>query len=274
MKVCLIAPAASDLDIPTELQDVVNTFSAAAHVIRIADASRRGLREAMYAGTFDMVWFAGHSGAEGFELGDGIWKPAEMGRWLVAIGAWSLVLNSCFSAEHVLMIQQVADVDVVATIAPAGVDDAVAAETALYLARALVESHDLSRATRLASANGQLQYRFFPSGGRDMTSMTRAEEQAHEDVAALVQVFKGDPRTGQPGLVATLNTMAQRMDALSKSFDAYRESTERRLEALERWQRTGGGQVQMSPRIASMLVAMSVILITLMFWLIVRLGGA
>lgn len=107
-----------------------------------------------------------------------------------------------------------------------------------------------------------------------MSDSRRADEQVHEDVAALVSLFKGDPRTGTPGLVATLNTMAQRMDALSKSFDAYRESTERRLEALERWQRSGGGQVQMSPRIASMLVAMSVILITLMFWLIVRLGGA
>lgn len=273
MKVCLIAPATSDLDIPTELQDVANTFSAAGHTIRIVDASRRGLREAMVAGSYDLVWFAGHSGAEGFELSDGIWKPVEMARWLVAVEAWSLVLNSCFGGEHVLAIQQVADVDVVATIAPAGVEDGAAAETALFLAMALVESHDLSRATRVASANGQLQYRFFPNGGDGMAGQTRADEQAHEDVAALVGLFKGDPRTGTPGLVATLNTMALRMDALSKSFDAYRESTERRLDALERAQRQGG-QVQMSPRVATMMLSISVLLVILMFWVIVRLGGA
>jgi hypothetical protein len=272
MRVCLIVPASSDLDVPAELQNVANTFSEAGSVVRITDASRRGLRETLYGGTFDLVWVAGHSSAEGFKLSDGVLTPAELGRWLVAVEAWSLVLNSCFSAEHVVLIQQVVDVDVVATIAPAGVSDDAAAETALYLARALVESHDLARATRLASANGQLQYRFFPSSGRDMASMTRSEDRAYEDLAALVQVFKGDPRTGQPGLVATLNLLATRVDAMTASFDAYRSSTEARLDALERSQRAAK-QVSISPRLLSLLMMVSLMLVILMFAVIIRLGG-
>lgn len=275
MRVCLIAPASSDLDIPGEVQDVANTFSEAGHVVRITRAERRDLRDAMRSGEFGLVWFAGHSGPEGFELADGaIWHPIEVGRWLVAVSAWSFVANACFSAEHVMAIQAIADVDVVATIAPDGVTDDVAAETALFLAQAYVDSDDLVKATRIASAGGKLQYRFFPGNGAGMTSTTtRADEQAHEDVAALVQLFKGDPRTGQPGLVATLNTMAQRMDIMSKSFDAYRQSTEARLDALERGQRQGG-QVIMSPRVASLLLGMSILLVVLMFWVLVRLGGA
>ena len=100
-----------------------------------------------------------------------------------------------------------------------------------------------------------------------------ADEQVHQDVAALVKVFRGDPITGQPGLVATLNTLASKFDTLATAFDAYRASTEARLDALEKAQRTGG-QVQMSPRMASLLMILSVVMIVLMFWVLVRLGGA
>ncbi|HHY57699.1 MAG TPA: hypothetical protein GYA08_19920 [Chloroflexi bacterium] len=273
MRICLIAPMTSDLAIPGEIQEVANTFSEAGHMVRITPASRQGLRDAMYAGTFEMVWFAGHGGDEGFGLADGVWRPVDCGRWLAAVGAWSFVANACFSAEHVQTIQQIADVDIVATIAPAGVEDDTAADTALYLARALVETNSLAQATQRASAGGQLQYRYFPSGRMNSSAQRAAEEQEHQDVAALVKVFRGDPITGQPGLVATLNTLASKLDTLATAFDAYRASTEARLDALEKAQRTGG-QVQMSPRVASLLMFLSVMMIVLMFWVIVRLGGA
>jgi len=272
MRICLIAPMTSDLAIPAEVQDVANTFSEAGHTVRIAAASRQGMREAMYAGTFELVWFAGHGGAEGFALADGIWRPVECARWLVAVGAWSLVANACFSAEHVMTIQQIADVDIVATIAPAGVEDTVAAETALYLARALVETNSLAQATQRASAGGQLQYRYFSSERMNGTQRA-ADEQAHQDTAALVRLFRGDPATGQPGLVATLNTLAAKLDVLTAAFDAYRVSTEARLDALEKAQRIGQ-QVSMSPRVAISLLIVSFVMIVLMFALILRLGGA
>ena len=273
MRICLIAPMTSDLAIPGEIQEVANTFSEAGHMVRITPASRQGLRDAMHAGTFEMIWFAGHGGDEGFGLADGVWRPVDCGRWLAAVGAWSFVANACFSAEHVQTIQQIADVDIVATIAPAGVEDDTAADTALYLARALVETNSLAQATQRASAGGQLQYRYFPSGRMNSSAQRAAEEQEHQDVAALVKVFRGDPITGQPGLVATLNTLASKLDTLATAFDAYRASTEARLDALEKAQRTGG-QVQMSPRVASLLMFLSVMMIVLMFWVIVRLGGA
>jgi len=272
MRICLIAPMTSDLAIPGEMQEVANTFSEAGHMVRITPASRQGLRDAMYAGTFEMIWFAGHGGAEGFALEDGIWRPVDCGRWLAAVGAWSFVANACFSAEHVQTIQQIADVDIVATIAPAGVEDDTAADTALFLARAFVETNSLSQATQRASAGGQIQYRYFPSGRMNGTQRA-ADEQAHQDTAALVRLFRGDPLTGQPGLVATLNALAAKLDVLATAFDAYRVSTEARLDALEKAMRVGQ-QVSMSPRIASALLISSFLLIVLMFWVLVRLGGA
>lgn len=273
MRVCVIAPATAELDTPAEVQAVANVFSAARWVVRITEGSRRGLREALFAGRFDLVWFAGHGGPDGFALIDGVWKPAEVGRWLSAVQAWGLIANACFSAEHVMAIQRVADVDVVATIAPDGVADDEAAEAALFLATALVETGDLAQATRAASANGALQYRFFPGGGDSMAVRSADEQAQHDDLAALVGVFKGDPRTGQPGLVATLNALSLRVEAMTAVIEQYQASTNARLDALERAQRLGG-QVSMSPRVASLMLGSSLLLIILMFWILVRLGGA
>lgn len=263
----------TDLDTPAEVQAVANVFSAARWVVRIAEGSRRGLRETLFAGSFDLVWFAGHGGAEGLALIDGVWKPAEVGRWLSALNAWGLVANACFSAEHVMAIQRIADVDVVATIAPEGVEDSEAAETALYLATALVETGDLAQACRAASGNGALQYRFFPGGGERMAVRSADEQATHDDLAALVAVFKGDPRTGQPGLVATLNALSLRVEAMTAVIEQYQAATNARLDALERAQRMGG-QVSMSPRVASLMLASSLLLVVLMFLVLVRLGGA
>lgn len=275
MRVCVVAPVGGDLEAaPAEVLAVANMFSAARWVVRMVEASRRGLREVLYAGRVDLVWLVGHAGPEGFELADGVWSPAEAGRWLAAVGAQALVANTCFSAEHVVALQRVADVDVVATVAPGGVTDAEAVETAVFLAGALVECGDLAEATRVASANGALQYRFFPGGGKQRMAMSgrEREEQTGEDLAALVTVFRGDPRTGQPGLVATLNALSLKIESLSLAIEQYQAVTNARLDALERAQKAGQ-QVAMSPRVAGTMLASSLVLILLMFWLLVRLGG-
>jgi hypothetical protein len=271
MRVCLIALFAPDLTVPTEISDVANTFSAAGWTVHIADASRRGLRAALDDGPYDLAWFAGHAGEDGFALSDAVWRPAECGRWLLAVRAWMLVANACFSAEHVLRIQQVANVDVVATIVPSGVEDGDAAETALFLARALVESSNLATATHQASAAGQLQYRFFPGDSMTQSGRATGDGQAQDDVAALVRAIRGDPFTGSPGLIATVATLVITVQALTASIDGYRSATDLRLAALERQREQ---RVAMSPRALLLLLASALVLASLMLALIVRLGGA
>lgn len=239
MRVCLIVPLAADLAaLPGELQDVVNVFSGAGHQVHLAEPSREGLRAALRASLpkapFDLVWFAGHGAADGLLLADGPISPVEVGRWLAAVDASALVANACYSAQHVAIIQSVAPVDVVATLGPAGDDEAAA--TALYLARELVGSGDLAAATRAASANGQLAYRFFPRVTEAGAAM-RADT-THEDVAALIRALRGDEFTGSPGLIATVTTLSANVAALAKSIEAYRADTDVRLEALERASRT------------------------------------
>jgi hypothetical protein len=265
MRVCVIASGAGDLpDAATEIQEVANTLGAAGHAVHLAAATRAGLRTALAASPFDLVWFAGHASAAGLALDDGVWSAVECGRWLAAVRAWSLVLNACFSAEHVVVIQQIADVDVVATIAPAGVEDAAAGDSALFLARALVESDNLAEATRRASANGQLQYRFFPCG--DAMAQSTRPDQAHEDVAALVRAIKGDPFTGTPGLIATVASLVGSVGALTQSIESHRSATDARLRALEDYHER---RVALSPRA----MVLAALMFALIFVLIIRLGG-
>lgn len=264
MRICLIADQGGDLgSVKDELQDVVNTFGAAGHTVHVADANRADIRAALLAGPFDLAWFAGHSNADGFVLSDGTWSPAEVGRWLTATRAWSFVANACFSVEHVLAIQRVAEVDVVATIAPSGVDDSEAASTALYLARALVETNDLQAATRRASANGQLQYRYF-SVGRQMREQMRNDGYTNEDVAALVRALKGDPFTGTAGLISTVSTLANNVQTLTQTIEAYRRETDIRLSALES---SNNRYISATPHAIVLTSVTTVTIMLLAFWL-------
>ncbi|TXH55996.1 MAG: hypothetical protein E6Q97_07525, partial [Desulfurellales bacterium] len=160
--------AAGDLDsLPAEIQTVANVLSAAGWTVRLcigADASRAGLLAAAGEGDVDLAWFGLHSTADGFVLSDGVWPPAQLGTWLRNVNACDCVLNSCYSIEHVDAIQRAADsVGVACTINPAGVDDALAWQVGVHLARAYAVTEDLRSSVQWASGAGSLAYRYIPA---------------------------------------------------------------------------------------------------------------
>ena len=245
--------ATGDLDsLPAEIQTVANVLSAAGWTVRLcigADAGRAGLLAAAGEGDVDLAWFGLHSGADGFALSDGVWPPAQLGTWLRNVNACDCVLNSCYSIEHVDAIQRAADsVGVACTINPAGVDDALAWQVGVHLARAYAVTEDLRSSVQWASGSGSLAYRFIPPAAEAAAGGIRGgrvamDESAgiREDLRLLMQAVQGDGRTGAPGLLP-------RVAALQASFDAmaieqrqwrdeqreWREKTERRLDMLER----------------------------------------
>ena len=245
--------AAGDLDsLPAEVQAVANILSAAGWTVRLcigADASRAGLLAAAGEGDVDLAWFGLHSGADGFALSDGVWPPAQLGTWLRNVNACDCVLNSCYSIEHVDAIQRAADsVGVACTINPAGVDDALAWQVGVHLARAYAVTEDLRSSVQWASGAGSLAYRFIPAAADAAAGGIRGGRMAmdegagiREDLRLLMQAVQGDGRTGAPGLLP-------RVAALQASFDAmaieqrqwrdeqreWRADVERRIGQLER----------------------------------------
>ena len=249
---CVIV-AAGDLDsLPAEIQTVANVLSAAGWTVRLcigADASRAGLLAAAGEGDVDLAWFGLHSNADGFALSDGVWPPAQLGTWLRNVNACDCVLNSCFSIEHVDAIQRAADsVGVACTINPAGVDDALAWQVGVHLARAYAVTEDLRSSVQWASGAGSLAYRFIPPAAEAAAGGIRGGRMAmdesvgiREDLRLLMQAVQGDGRTGAPGLLPRVADLQQAVQAMATEQRQWRdeqrewrERTERRLDVLER----------------------------------------
>lgn len=217
-----------------EAQDVSNILQAggySVHLIAGEDATLDCMTEALPAGPFDLAWLIMHSGAEGFRLADQVVQPAQIGQWLAACHSFDVVLNSCFSAEHVSTIQYAAHVDVVATIDPSGVDGRVAHSTGVYLARALVQSGDLHEACSQASGNGAIQYRWFPaaSGLRQVRSHDDGLARRVDD---LVVALTGN-LSGQRGLIARMDELSADLKQYVAANEAWHREHEARLRAVE-----------------------------------------
>ena len=213
------------------------------------DASRAGLLAAAGEGDVDLAWFGLHSTAEGFVLADGVWPPAQLGVWLRNVNACDCVLNTCYSIEHVEAIQRAADgVGIACTINPAGVDDALAWQVGVYLARAYAVTEELRASVQWASGAGSLAYRFIPPaaeaaaggirGGRMVTDESAG---IREDLRLLMQAVQGDGRTGAPGLLPRVADLQQSFNAMVVEQRQWREEqrewradVERRLDQLER----------------------------------------
>ena len=198
--------AAGNLDsLPGEVQTVSNTLSAAGWTVRLClggDASRSGLMAAAGEGDVDLAWFGLHSGPDGFALSDGVWPPAQLGTWLRNVNACDVVLNSCYSIEHISAIQRAADgVGVACTINPAGVDDALAWQVGVHLVRAYVATSDMRAAVARASGQGVLQYRYVPAGGLVVGEGRRRmpAERIEEQLALLLRALYGEERNNVPG---------------------------------------------------------------------------
>ncbi len=236
MRVVMVVPADAKTA-QSAAMDVANEFSAAGWVVKLVqgeDATRTGLGRAV-SGGYDLVWLWAHSSPAGFVMSDGeALTPAEFGQFVSMSGARDVVLNTCFSLEHVETIQRGADVNIVATIDPRGVSVDMARATATYLAKALVSTGgDLRGAYLAASANGLVQYRFIPAGGSRMSSPVRNNDDLRETVQQLVTAIQGNAFTRTPGMLDEVRQMATKLDAYMREDSAWKSRFEDRLTTLE-----------------------------------------
>jgi hypothetical protein len=235
MRALLAAGIAPDLkNLTQEVREVANSLTPLYdNWLEFEIAGAADLLKVSQHGPFDLVWLSGHSSAEGFVFGTDVVRPSSMAQFLSAVEAKQLVLNSCFSAEHVMAIQRsLPDVEVVATIDPAGVLDNQAWVTGVYLARALVrEGGSLGLACYAASAAGAVQYRYFPAGNSRSTHPSGPVHfDPNQDALRRIQfALEGDPLSLNPGMVRTL----QQLEA---SFREFTTKTEKRLIDLEQRQ--------------------------------------
>lgn len=244
MNACFVlAPIRPDLPtLPSEAQELVNILSAAGWRVQLMQepATRLELWRALDKGPFSLGWVGTHSGSDGFALSRELLPPDLLGNFALEVGCVDLVLNSCFSAEHVDAIQAKAThTNIVATIRPEGIPDQEAWSEALYLARRLVKTGSL----RTAQLQAGPQYRWFPARSAPGVESKMNENETLKRIEAttdrLVRALQGDEFSRQPGLIASMQSLQNDMRDYIKADAEWKRNTEQRIEAIEKIQAEG-----------------------------------
>lgn len=257
MRTLVVAGYAPELKtLPKEVEEITSTLQALGPVRLLLEVD--SLDQLMVLDEqYDLVWIASHSNKVGVVLGALVISPDMLAQLLSSVQASSLVLNSCFSAEHVSLIQRGYDLEIVATIDPMGVQDSVAWLTGVFLARALVrENGDLQKACVIATASGSAAYRYFPAGNSHRSIHSPSSE---ETLHRIRLALEGDPLSTQPGLVRSITI-------LTESFDSFRVRTENRLLSLE------GRATGWSPKLTILIVVGYVLLLLFLLYLSLRIA--
>lgn len=227
---CLILASLETQYMQGEVQELSNTLAQAHYIVQLLQTGITSLELYRVLGgqTIGLVWVSSHASTTGFTFGTILITPRELGMFVSQAKTHSLVLNTCYSIEHVSIIQQQSpQTSVLATINP-NVLDQDAWTNALYLGRRLAETMDLETAYREILATGGSDYRWFPALTQtaEVSGMAREEDKkGHTElqqtvarlestISRLVRALQGDSMLGQRGLVDTVRDLDTRVRRL------------------------------------------------------------
>jgi len=232
----VLAPLTPELPaLVSEAQEVINILSAAGWTVQLMQdpATRLDLYRIFNKEQYDLGWVGAHSGTDAWALIKEVLPPDVLGNFIDLACCTNLVLNSCFSVQHVDAIQvRGSRCNIVATINPEGIEDREAWAAALPLVKRFVRSGDLRMATRQAGG----QYRWFPApgvddgDGMDNKAVEERLRRNEETVARLVRALQGDEFTRRPGLIDTLSKHQEKMELYIEKNEERWEQAEKRFE--------------------------------------------
>lgn len=227
---CVILASLSTAFMQSEVQELVNSLTRAKYTVRLMQSNITSLElyRMTHEGSVDLVWVCAHSSKEGFVFGEVVISPRELGLWLHQMEVGDLVLNTCFSIQHISEIQRHANVNVVATIEEE-IHDNTAWTNALYLGQKLAESSSLQAAYRDTLAESESKYRWFPAPrikegrmaerGNELEELQRTVERLEHTVARLVRALQGDNLIESDGLIKMVRNLESRVKVLERKVD-------------------------------------------------------
>lgn len=222
---CLLIASLETNFMQSEVQELTNLLSAK-YKVKLLQTGITSLELYRSLGTkLELVWIASHSSSAGFSFSDVVISPAELGMFLFQAKTEDLVLNSCFSSEHINVIQRYANVNIIATIQP-DVLDREAWTSALYLGRELSNS-DLHTAYNSVLVGGSTVYRWYPAPRMVRTTMdTELREilirldRLEDRMDRVTRAQIGDPEFKQEGIVDILKVLVNRVENIEKRMNS------------------------------------------------------
>lgn len=235
---CLIIASLETENMRSEVQELSNTLGRAHYEVTLLQAHVNSLElyRALTNGPIRLVWIASHSNSEGFSFSGNVLTPVEIGLFLHQARTTNLVLNSCFSVEHVSTIQKYSNVNVIATIR-ANIDDKEAWMAALYLSKQLIGTRNLRDAYTASVAKQDTGYKWFPAPESERLFMNEEErvknlervtstitenidklekttDRLEKTVDTLTKVLQGDVLYMQRGLIERTAIVETRVQTL------------------------------------------------------------
>ena len=149
----LIAP---ETDLPNadgETQRIVNALHPD---VLLGTVTVSNVLDCVQGGAFDIVWFLGHSSADGLQLSDGVLSPAHLAQILRQSPPSLVVLNSCSSLHTAMRVHDDVQAAVICTVLD--IPDIDAYITGASLANALAQGLDVSTAYQVSRPSANRQY--------------------------------------------------------------------------------------------------------------------
>jgi hypothetical protein len=191
---CLVIAHLSESYMASEVQELVSGLGAAGYKVRLLQHNVTGLElyRVLDWKSYKLVWLVCHSTSEGFLFSSGVLKPYELGLFLSQASTQEVVLNSCYSSEHVAELQRYAPTATVIATILEEVEDSEAATIALYLGRKISEGKDLKTSYLETLVSSDTNYRWFPAVkvGDAMSSESQFNEIQREIGSLKIQVDK------------------------------------------------------------------------------------
>jgi hypothetical protein len=213
----LIAPHDSTLpDVDREVQRVMNALSPR---LLFAEVTTTALVDELQRSKYDIIWFAGHSSADGLALTDGVLEAERLVQLLRQQSPRLVFLNSCASLPVAMEIHQEVGSAVIATIAD--VADPLAFTTGAQLAAALAAGMPISEAYLVSRPGANRQYVLL--GGQAERGATDIEA----DEIRLIRLFNEWGERIEGKLVGLETRVNRRIDDLQDDVDEMRGDVQR-----------------------------------------------
>lgn len=230
---CLIVASTESTYLLSEVQELIVCLQKANYAVNVLQTGVTSFELYRALDTFQgtrirLLWVAGHAESQGFRFGETLITPREFGLFLHQGKVRDAVFNTCFSMEHVNVIQRHANVNIVATINPE-IEDKEAWTNAIYLGKKLIESNSLAEAYQSVLSEGSSGYRWFPApriGGSPVANNDEQEDELQEIketvrrletiTSRLVRALPGDSFLRQRGILDVLSEIEKRVTRLEE----------------------------------------------------------
>lgn len=261
-------------NMPSEAQEVINVLGSNGYNVQLlqSNISSLELYRTLQRGPYPLVWVASHSSEQGFMFGATLIKPVELAQFLEEAKATDLVLNSCYSIDHISQIQGISNVNVVATIDP-NLDDKLAWSSALYLATSLVRNGTLRQAYQTVLAGSGSPYRWFPAL-RVRTNTVQEEnvlDRVEKSLDRVMRILHGDPYLHAAGIVDLVSNLQTTLKEHVESDEQWKRETEVRIRVLEA--NNPGATVILTRQTVRLLITFFILATIFLFFIVYLLRG-